>query len=247
MKNRIGRAAFVLSCVTYRKCQSFVFQQNPGYGTRRDASFRILSSAKNTGVETNTIESSVPSLADTLNDIFIEEFQSGNPKEEKKVSKSKPRKRTKAQIKKLKFLMNTDVEKLIEEKNATAIEKAENNIERLQALYESDGNPEYKPKILNWNHVIRAYGKSQLPDGPERTVRILQNLNKMYAETGDEDIRPTVITYTECIDAFAKSKKKNAAEKAEELLFTMMEEAENDDGSTDDRISPTSITCDVGK
>jgi len=180
------------------------------------------------------------SLTDALSDISEEDLET----EELKDARKKPKGRTKAQIKKLKFLMMQDVENLIQDNNSTAIAKAEDNIQRLQKLYETEGNADYKPKTLNFNLLVRAHGKL---DSPEQAERILNKLMDMYRETGDEDIKPSVITYTEVIDAYAHSKKKNSAEKAEELLFQMMEEAEKEDESTGGSIAPTSITCDVGE
>ena len=163
------------------------------------------------------------------------------PKTKKR--KPKPKKeRTKAQIKKLKFLMSEDVEKLIQDKNVTAIHKAQENIDRLQKLYQEEGNSDYKPRILNYNVLIRAYGKLA---SPEQAEKILMDLQRKYEETNDEDFRPRTITYTEVIDAYGKSKQRNSAEKAEEILMKMFEEAENDDGTMDESIAPSSITCDA--
>lgn len=139
-------------------------------------------------------------------------------------------------------MMMSEVEELIQQKNVTAIARAKDNIDRLQNLYQAHGNSDYKPKIINYNLVIRAYGKLGTPEQAEGILRKLENI---YTDTGDEDVRPTVITYTEVIDAYAKSTRKDSAEKAEALLFAMMEEAENEDGSFDERIAPTSITCDA--
>ena len=160
-----------------------------------------------------------------------------------KPKKRKPTKqRTKAQIKKLKFLMMQDVETLIQDKNSTAISKAQDSIQRLQKLYKTEGNSDYKPRILNYNMLVRAHGKLGTP---EQAEKVLHDIQRMYKETKDEDIRPRTITYTEVIDAYAKSNKSNSAEKAEELLFQMLEEAENEDGTMDDTIAPSSITCDA--
>jgi len=138
--------------------------------------------------------------------------------------------------------MMNDVEELIQLQNKIAIDKAQDNIDRLQKLYQAEENPDYKPKIINYNLLVRAYGKLGTP---EQAEGILRNLEKIYKDTGDEDVRPTVITYTEVIDAYAKSPRKDSAEKAEAMLLAMMEKAANEDGSFDERIAPTSITCDA--
>lgn len=195
------------------------------------------------------------SLSDALSDILEEEgfhedievtkdrtVKSKGSESNKPKTKKKKKERTKAQIKKLKFLMMQDVETLIEDNNSTAISKAKDNIERLQKMYDADGNSDYKPKILNYNVLIRAYGKLGTPEEAEK---VLNDIQRMYEKTKDEDIRPRTITYTEVIDAYAKSNQRNSAEKAEELLFRMLKESENEDGTTDDTIAPSSITCDA--
>ncbi len=250
--HRLGMTLLVALITLHdQRCEGFgTCQQHSCYHFQqghRSVAVLATSSDEEPEVVIKTIAPPTPSLADALNEIYEEEIKPDKGKAKKQTKTSKPRKRTKAQIKKLKFLMNSDVDKLIQENNSTAIEKAEDNIKRLQKLYETDGNPDYKPKILNYNMIVRAYGKSNLPDAPEQALRVLNELKEMYEETGDEEIRPTTITYTECIDAYAKSKRKNSAQKAEELLFLMMEESENEDGTTDDLLSPSSITCDVGE
>lgn len=150
--------------------------------------------------------------------------------------------RSKAQIKTLKFLMMQDIESLIQDKNKTAIIAAQNNIDRLERLFHKEGNDDYKPKIMQYNLLIRAHGK--LGD-PMQAEEILNNLEDLYQKTGEEDIRPTVISYTEVIDAYAKSNHAHSAENAERLLYLMMDRAQKDDGTLDDALAPTSITCDA--
>ena len=229
------------------------------------------------------------SLSDALGEIFDEEFPNdtnGNtttfsssdtttvmasksnsgsiPKKNKKISttikNSTHFKRNKGQIKKLKFLMNQDVEKLIQTANYTeAIQKAKENIQRLEEMYQKEQDMEckylYTPNTHNWNMLIRAHGKSNARDAPIQAERILSQLKDLSAKntlgTGsnprdlDLTIKPSVISYTEVIDSYAKSKLPNAAEKAEALLYEMLELAEKDDGTYDEDITPTSITCDA--
>jgi pentatricopeptide repeat protein len=191
-------------------------------------------------------------LADALSDILgEEEFREHEPTSAitkatntatKNQKPKQPPKRTKAQIKKLKFLMMNDVEELIEQKNITAIAKAQDNLDRLQTLYATEGNTDYKPKSINYNLLVRAYGKLGTP---EQAERVLRQMDALYKDSQDKDVRPTVITYTEVIDAYGKSSRRDSAEKAEELLFAMMQEAELEDGSMDQEVAPTAITCDA--
>jgi len=156
--------------------------------------------------------------------------------------------RTKAQIKKLKFLMTQDVEQLIRINDPSAPNKAANNIHRLNTLYQIHGNPDYKPTTLMYNVLIQAYAKSGREDAPEMAEGVLQTMIRTDDDGTFLGAKPNAISYTTVIDAYARSKKKNAAEKAEEILFRMMQLAEErgDDGSRDDSIAPTSITCDAG-
>jgi hypothetical protein len=227
------------------------------------------------------------SLSDALCEIFDEEFPNSSttttsssssnittisssknsngsiPKKNKKIStittNSTHFKRNKGQIKKLKFLMNQDVEKLIQTANYTeAIHKAKENIQRLEEMYQKEQDMEckhlYKPNTHNWNMLIRAHGKSNARDAPIQAERILSQLKDLSTNTThgkgsnddpDHTIKPSVISYTEVIDSYAKSKLHNAAEKAEALLYEMLELAEQDDGTYDEDIAPTSITCDA--
>ena len=183
-----------------------------------------------------------------------------------------PHKRNKAQIKKLKFLMNEDVEKLIQAANYTeAIHKAEENIQRLEDMYQKEKDNDckylYKPTTHNWNMLIRAHGKSNAKDAPLQAEQILNQLKRAYytdstttctdrgnstvisTTTQDQNhlniLKPSVISYTEVIDSYAKSNLHNSAEKAETLLYEMLEQAEREDGTYDEDVAPTSITCDA--
>ena len=180
---------------------------------------------------------STPSLTQALKDIHDDTFKKQTKKRKTK-KKTKPK--TKQEIKTLKFLMNQEVESLIQANDSSASQLAEDNIQTLLQLSETEDNVEYKPRILHYNMLVRAYGKSQREDAPALAEKALKRIFALYEETGDEDIKPSFITYTEVIDAYARSKKKNAAEQAERILLHMMEEAE---GGSD--ILPTSITCDV--
>lgn len=164
-------------------------------------------------------------------------------RKKKKPSRIKVMK-SKADIKTMKYLMNQEVERLIEANDPSAPDVAEDNIQQLHRLYEKEGNEEYKPRILSYNILIRAYGKLQSPDAPILAEQTLKRIIQMYQQSGgDEEIKPTVITYTEVIDSYARSKKRNAAEQAERILLEMMEKAEDPSGN--DVVVPTSITCDV--
>lgn len=175
----------------------------------------------------------------TLTDVLKEIHEDASPKQKKQKTK-KTKQRTKTEIKTMKFLMNQDVEKLIESNDPTASQVAEENIRQLQLLHEMEGNDDYKPRILSYNILVRAYGRSPRDDAPSLAEQALKRIISMYEQSGDEDIKPSVITYTEVIDSYARSKKKDAAEQAERILLEMMEEAEQ--GSD---IMPSSITCDV--
>ena len=54
--------------------------------------------------------------------------------------------------------------------------------------------------------------------------KVVNKMLDLHKSSGNDDIQTTVITYTELIDAHAKSKKKGATEKAEQILFEMMNE-----------------------
>ncbi len=190
-------------------------------------------------------EETVLSLSSVLED---EQFHL--PEETKKTKKKKTNtekkkkstpKRSKADIKTMKFLMHQDVEKLIEANDQSAAQVAEDNIQRLELLYETEGVEDYKPRIITYNVLVRAYGKSQRDDAPALAEQTLQRIISVYKQTGDEDMKPTVVTFTEVIDAYARSKKKNAAEQAERILLEMMEGSKYGN----DIPLPTSITCDV--
>ena len=167
---------------------------------------------------------------------------------DKRKTKRVKKKRTKTQIKTLKFLMMQDVEKLIQNKDPSAAEKAQKSIKQLQTLYENEKDPSYKPTTLNYNILLKALAKSDRDDAPLLAEKILNQMKQLYEKTCDEEIRPDVITYTEVIDAYARSNDKKAADKAEEILLQMMKQAE-DSNDVDGKgsLAPSSITCDAGK
>lgn len=209
------------------------------------------------------------SLSDALGEIYDDELSSSSSSSSSSFHKTRKQpsterysdsldsptttyipRRNKQQIKKLKFLMNEDVETLIQAKHYTgAVQKAHENLERLQEMLDLEPDPEckqvYKPTTHNWNMLIRAHGKSQTKDAPQKAEIILRQLENIYLQTRDPDVKPTVISYTEVIDSYAKSNSRNSADKAETILFKMMELAEKDDGTYDEDVAPTSITCDA--
>mmetsp|Transcript_25010 Transcript_25010/g.28937 ORF Transcript_25010/g.28937 Transcript_25010/m.28937 type:complete len:694 (-) Transcript_25010:22-2103(-) len=186
-------------------------------------------------------EAVAPTLSEALNDIYSDEFKTPKAsKKQKQKQQTSQHQRTKGEIKKLKYLMNQDVEKLIESNDPSAVKVAQDNIKRLQKLYVDEDNIDYKPRTLNYNMLVRALGRSKRGDAPNLAEKMLNQMIAKYKKTLDEDIKPNVVTYTEVIDAYARSKKRNAAEHAERILLSMMEQGDNDIG-----VLPTSITCDV--
>ena len=154
-----------------------------------------------------------------------------------------PVKRTKAQIKKLRFLMMQDVENLIQNKDPSAPTKALENIKRLQKLYKLDGSLEYKPNVSTYNLLVRAYAKSGASDAPIMAEKVLNKMMDVYEKTGDYELKPTIITYTEVIDAYARSDERDSAVKAEQILSQIMKEDVNN--SSAECIAATSITFDA--
>ena len=153
---------------------------------------------------------------------------------------SKARKtRSRSQIKTLKFLMNQDVEKLMHDKDPSAVERAHKNIQKLQRLWKEEQNPCYKPTTLNYNVLIRALAKSGSENAPTLAEKVLEEMES-------DGVLPDAITYTEVINAYARSKDRTAADKAEKILYQMMERLEeNSEGMGD--LALSSVTCDAGK
>ena len=144
---------------------------------------------------------------------------------QKKERKKNPKKtnRSKREIKTYTHILHQRVEELLQKGLVDeAIEKAEDNIETLQSLYWKTDIRWFKPTIHTYNVYIRAVSQKQ-PNGPQRAELILKTL----------PIPPNVGTYTIVISALAsahatndyKNKKKNsnAAEKAQTLLYELMD------------------------
>lgn len=177
---------------------------------------------------------------------MLEKYDSEKFIDEKQMKK--PKKRTKTQIKKMKFLMTQDVKNLIQDKDPSATIKAWQNIKRLQKLYQLDGDLDYKPTVSTYNILVRAYAKSGAPDAPMMAESILNQMLKIYEKTCDCDLKPNIITYTEVIDAYARSNQKNSAVKAEQILSKIMTESERNtkSNSTGECVAATSTTFDTG-
>jgi hypothetical protein len=78
--------------------------------------------------------------------------------------------------------------------------KAEEYLERMWELYETDG--EIKPNDLTFNTVINAVSKSQNEGKAQKALRILRRMDKLY-RSGYKEARPNVLTYTSVLNAAA--------------------------------------------
>ncbi len=176
-------------------------------------------------------------LKEFKNDYFNQQHES-QKKDKKKKQKTN---RSKREIKTYTHILHQQVEELLQKGLVDeAVQKAEDNIETLQSLHWETGIRWYKPTIHTYNVYIRAVSQKQ-PDGPQRAELILKTL----------PIPPNVGTYTIVISALAsahaypsndyKNKKKNsnAADKAQTLLYELMDlmqQQDQDSKSTESKL-----------
>jgi len=104
-------------------------------------------------------------------------------------------------------------------------EKAEWLLRRNEGLYERGAGYEYcKPHAILFNAVMDSIARSGLPDAGERAEELLQEMKTLY-EAGDEEMKPTRRSFNAVMLAYRQGGQ--GAEKAEKLLRSMEELAEN--------------------
>jgi len=112
----------------------------------------------------------------------------------------------------------------ITESGELAAEKAEQCLDIMEELYETDPEKyaDIKPHVVNYNAVIHAWANSKEGDGAERSEEVLARLEKAYQKSGGEaNLKPNVKSYNAVIDAWAKSGHDQAPEKALSILNQM--------------------------
>jgi pentatricopeptide repeat protein len=87
-----------------------------------------------------------------------------------------------------------------------------------------------------YNGLIKAYGRSSLPDAAERAESLLRTMEKESAVGAD--CSPTMITYTSILDIWQRSQRPDAVDRAESLLKEMLKLAEQGR----DKLSPNAST-----
>jgi len=73
------------------------------------------------------------------------------------------------------------------------------------------------PDLITFNSVMAAWSKSNVADGPDRCLRLLEEMKELK-------IKPHTVTYTTIITSFAK---RGRAEEAEDMLRSMMQQKGN--------------------
>jgi len=180
-----------------------------------------------------------------------------SPKEKSSLSSSSLLKKdtkidnNKKQISRLRHLMTTDLEQLLQSshKKSEAPSAALNFIQRMNDLYKETNDPIHKPNVQTYTLLLDAYAKSGLEDAPIQAEEVLHDMIQMAHDEGDESIRPNVFSYTAVIDAYARStnsvlsNNKRPQEEAERILLQMIADVQQKDKTH--AVSPTSQTFDV--
>lgn len=96
---------------------------------------------------------------------------------------------------------------------------AERLLHQLEILYEKTRDPELRPNLKIYSKVIDAYARKR---DAESAHQILLRMMTEY-ENGNNVLKPSVIIYTNVMDSLAKSHLPDAPERAEKLLFYMLD------------------------
>ena len=137
---------------------------------------------------------------------------------------------SKAKWKKKRYHMIQDVQLLIQQQNPNAPKKAEEMVRRMLKLYENSGNDlDFRPTLQAYNLWIHALARSNWENAGGLAEQVMDEMR-------DQKIWPNEITYSSVMDAYARS---HSPERAEEILFRLLEEAPSTGGGV------SVVTCDT--
>jgi len=137
---------------------------------------------------------------------------------------------SKAKWKKKRYHMIRDVQLLIQQQNPNAPKKAEEMVRRMLKLYENSGNDlDFRPTLQAYNLWIHALARSNWENAGVLAEQVMEEMR-------DQKIWPNGITYSSVMDAYARSQ---SPERAEEILFRLLEEAPSTGGGV------SVVTCDT--
>jgi hypothetical protein len=109
---------------------------------------------------------------------------------------------------------------------------AERFLSKLEMLYEG-GDMAADPRRQNYiNSVIDSIVRSRQKDSPDRCMALLERMKKKYG------LEPCVRTQNSLINAIAKAERRDSAEKAESILFGMLD-TNNED------LMPSTVTFNI--
>lgn len=137
---------------------------------------------------------------------------------------------SKAKWKKKRYHMIQDVQTLIQQQHPNAPKKAEEMVRRMFKLYQNSGNDlDFLPTLQAYNLWIHALARSNWEDAGVLAEKVMEEMR-------DQQIWPNEITYSSVMDAYARS---HSPEKAEDILFRLLEEAPSTNGGV------SVVTCDT--
>lgn len=155
--------------------------------------------------------------------------------------------RTERQIRQLVYVMVNDVEELIKTNASAAPEKALDNIQRLERLFEDTGDQAYRSVSKEvFNSLVRAYAKSGIKGHDQLAEETFYEMKEMAENTGDKRLLPDATTACAVIDGYARAGGKAGPLNAERFLFLLMDDAEasmKDGVREEDVLLPTSAAA----
>ena len=113
------------------------------------------------------------------------------------------------------FTVSTVINALSKSGNKVSAQKAEDLLNELQQMYETEGTQSLRPNAVVYTSVISAWGKA---GDPERAQALFRTMYQEYLVNDNQEMKPTTRTLNAVIDAWARSRHPSSFENAEALL-----------------------------
>jgi len=102
--------------------------------------------------------------------------------------------------------------------------EAEQVLERLLEAFDESQDPDLQPNAVAFTSAIKAWGKTDSPEGPMRAENLLERMHTLYLKTGNELLAPHFIPFTSVLHAWARCREKARKASRSEAILTRMQE-----------------------
>ena len=108
--------------------------------------------------------------------------------------------------------------------------RAEQLLDRIEALYEDTEDDDIKPNQITYASVIHAHAKSFKKGCGEFAEAILDHMEELYEDDGVVEARPNPIAFSAVLQAWKNSEVGISPPRAEGLLMRMLEFVDRNNG-----------------